>query len=113
METIDERTIKEKWEVFKWNCKKKTREVKQFCKDHPQAALFGATTIVGGLSFGGKRLAKHRDFKLIECRHYDRRTDTYWISKRPLKTSEKMMMDKLYSEGRSKGEILNQMGLLR
>lgn len=113
METVDKRTLKEKWEVFKWNCEKKAREAKQFCKDHPQVAFWGATTIVGGISFGGKRLAKRHDLKMVECRHYDRRTDQYWFSKRPLKTSEKMMMDKLYSEGRSKGEILNDMGLLR
>ncbi len=117
METVDKRTLKEKWETLKWRAEQKKREVKRFCQEHPEAAFFGATTLVGGVSYGGKKIINavgaRREFKSLECRHYDRRTDTYWFSKRPLKTSEKLELEKLYSEGLGKGEILRQMGLLK
>lgn len=49
----------------------------------------------------------------IECRHYDNRTSTYYTSKRPLTSNEKMELDRRYQkkEG-TKGEILDRMGLL-
>lgn len=117
METVDKRTLKEKWEMLKWRAEQKKREAKRFCQEHPEAAFFGVTTLVGGVSYGGKKIINavgaRREFKSLECRHYDRRTDTYWFSKRPLKISEKLELEKLYSEGLGKGEILRQMGLLK
>lgn len=117
METVDNRTLKEKWETFKWRAEQEKRKAVKFCKEHPQAAFFGATTIVGGMSYTGKKIFKHvgvkKELKLLECRHYDRRTDTYWFSKRPLKTAEKLKLEKMYESGYSKGEILQQMGLLK
>lgn len=117
METVDNRSWKEKLETLKWRAEQKKREVKKFCKEHPEAAFFGATTLVGAGSFVGKKMingvGKKREFKLLECKHYDNRTAQYWFSKRPLKTSEKLMMEKMYNEGMSKGEILQHMGLLK
>ena len=117
METNDKRTIKEKWETLKWRAEQKKREVKKFCKEHPEAAFFGATTLVGAGSFVGKKaingISRKKDFRMLECKHYDNRTSQYWFSKRPLKTSEKLMMEHMYNSGYSKGEILKQMGLLK
>lgn len=117
MESMDFRNMKDKIEYYKFKAKEKTNQVVQKAKEHPQVALFVGSTAIGGISFVGKRIFKAVDTakmeKLVECRHYDRRTDTYWFSKRPLKSSEKLMLDKLYSEGKSKGEILQDMGLLR
>lgn len=117
MDSKNFRTLEEKWEMFKWRAEQEKNKVVRFCKEHPQGAVLGVSTLIGGVSFAGKRICKAVDtkkaVKLVECRHYDRRTDTYWFSKRPLKTSEKLMLDKLYSEGRNKGDILNDMGLLK
>lgn len=117
METVDMRTLKEKWETLKWRCEQKKRKLFKWANEHPQAAFFTATTIVGGVSYGGKKILKHaglkKELKIAECRHYDRRTDEYWFSKRPLKTQEKLKLEKMYQSGYSKGEALQVMGLLK
>ena len=117
METVDKRTLKEKWESFKWKAEQKKRETFKWANEHPQAAFFTVTTLVGGLSYGGKKIFKHvsvkKEIKLMECRHYDRRTDEYWFSRRPLKSTEKLQLEKYYQNGMSKGEALRRMGLLK
>ena len=117
MDTVDKRTVKEKFETFKWRVKQKKNEAIKWCKEHPEYAFFAVTTAVGGISYGGKKIfnkvSAKREIRNLECRHYDRRTDTYWFSKRPLNTGEKLIMEKKYTEGLSKGEILHQLGLLK
>ena len=117
MKTVDERTLKEKWESLKWRAKQEKKKVVRFCNEHPEAAFLGASTVIGTVSYAGKKVFKSigvkKEMRLLECKHYDRRTDTYWFSKRPLKTSEKLMMERMYTEGLSKGEILQRMGLLK
>lgn len=117
METVDKRTLKEKWESFKWRCEQKKRATLKWANEHPQAAFFAATTIVGGVSYGGKKILKNvgikKELRITECRHYDRRTDEYWMSRRPLKTAEKLQLEKYYQDGMSKGEALQRMGLLK
>ena len=113
METVDERSFKEKWNAFKWNTKEKVANAVKYCTENPQVAI-GALTAI---TFVGKKVIKavenNREMKITECRHYDRRADEYYSSKRPLKTYEKIRLDKEYREGRSKGEILKSMGLLK
>lgn len=113
METVDERSFKEKWNAFKWNTKEKINNAIQYCVDNPQVAV----GVVTGLAFIGKKaikgLEQNREIKITECRHYDRRADEYYYSKRPLKASEKLRLEREYREGRSKGEILKSMGLLK
>lgn len=117
MESVDKRTLKEKWEHLKWRAEQEKRKAVRFAKEHPEAAFFAATTAVGAASYGGKKLFKHigvkKELRLMECRHYDRRTDEYWFGKRPLKTQEKLKLEKMYQSGYSKGEALQTMGLLK
>lgn len=113
METVDNRSFKEKFNAFKWNTKEKVDKALNYAKENPQVALGAITT----LAWLGKKAIKgyeaNREMKITECRHYDRRADEYYCSKRPLKTYEKIRLDKEYREGRSKGEILKSMGLLK
>lgn len=56
----------------------------------------------------------NKESRELECRFYDRRTDSYSWSKRPLKPKERLILEKRYSENRErKSEILREMGLLK
>ena len=117
MDTVDERSWKQKWEDLKWKAEQKKMDAIRWCNEHPQGAFLVASTALGAGSYAGRKIFKrveiNKELKLLECRHYDRRTDEYWFSRRPLKTSEKLKLDKMYTAGYSKGEILQQMGLLK
>lgn len=49
----------------------------------------------------------------LQCKFYDRRTDSYSWSKRPLKQKEALELDERYARGERKKEILREMGLLK
>lgn len=108
---------KTKLEEIKEKVERKKEDVKEFVDENPDGALLIATAGIGSISYFGKKMFKildeRKQMRLLECRFYDRRTDTYWFSKRPLRTSEKLEMERLYGQGYGKGEILKVMGLLK
>jgi hypothetical protein len=117
METVDERSLKQKWTDFKWQVEQKWMDTKRWCREHPTEAVgLGSAGLGIGTFLIKKGIRSHeinKEWKLTQCRHYDNRTAQYWYSRRPLKTSEKLKLDELYNKGMSKGEALRQMGLLK
>ena len=53
------------------------------------------------------------EIRAKELYHWDPRRGTYYMSRRPLKSSELLELDRLYSLGYTKGEALKQMKLLK
>lgn len=113
--------LNEKIEDAKFNAKVKCTEaadqIKIFYMDHETEIRKWAPVLVSGTVAtvrvayrNHKRKAETIDLK---CRHWDPRLGEYYWSRRPLRTSEKLKLDDLYSRGYSKGEALRQMGLLR
>ena len=117
METKNCRNFKEKinYVLFKGQCK--ARSAVLWAEKNPEWALTIGTTAIGVIGYTGKKLLKmaslNKEMKALECRHYDRRACEYYYTKRPLKTAEKLRLDREYGEGKSKGEILLKMGLLK
>ena len=70
METVDKRTLKEKWETLKWRTEQKKRKLAKWCEEHPQAAFLTASTAIGAASYTGKKLFKYasvkKEIKLME-----------------------------------------------
>lgn len=69
--------------------------------------------LVKGASIAYKEKKKHDERRQIECRVYDRRSDTYWWTKRPLKPSEKLELEQRSRNGELKSEVLREKGLLK
>lgn len=117
METIDNRTLKEKVAALKFKAGEKVKQVKDWVKENPQMAFTAGSVIIGSASYIGKkafRIVENKQaMKAVECRHYDPRTGENWFTRRPLNSKEQLQLDKLYKSGLSKGEILESMRLLK
>ncbi len=121
IETVDDRTFGEKVKstAYIWKCRasRKAKEVKDWAMANPQTALMVGSAIIGGGSYIGKKAIKaaddKRQIRMVECRHYDPRTGENWFTRRPLNSKEQLKLDRLYKSGLSKGEILEQMRLLK
>lgn len=53
------------------------------------------------------------EIRAKELYHWDPKRGTYYMSRRPLKSSELLELDRLYSLGYTKGEALKSMKLLK
>lgn len=56
---------------------------------------------------------ENKEERDLRCKFYDRRTDSYSWSKRPLKPREALELDERYARGERKKEVLREMGLLK
>lgn len=72
---------------------------------------------VGGVVAGLNRLARHRDAreseKIKECRLYDPRTGRYSYTKKPIKSSDWVVIRDRYKKGEDYETILSEMRLTR
>lgn len=88
-----------------------------FYYSHETDIRAGAAIAAPLMALGIKRVVKdHNDKKernARECEHYDWRTHTWYTSRRPLTSREKLELDRMYDEGMSKGEALRRMRLLK
>lgn len=101
------------WEKVQDGCNR----AKKAYYDHESDIRAAAPLVVPILGVAVRQGIKgHREDKerrARDCSHYDRRTDEYWESRRPLTNSEKLKLETMYREGLSKGEALRRMRLLK
>ena len=81
--------------------------------EHPDKVLAGGAILAGGAKMALKEKKRADEKRQLECRFYDRRTDTYWWTKRPLKPHEKIELEQRSKNGELKSEILREKGLLK
>ena len=89
------------------------RNVGCWIRDHPAEAGAIATGVIGAGKWAYKEKRRHDERMAIECRVYDRRSDTYRWMKRPLKPAEKFELERRYKNGELKSEVLREKGLLK
>lgn len=120
METVDNRTLKQKMhDAFsKAKCKAQDMaySVKTTVKEHPMEAFTMACLVAPGiLKIANSAIRAHsqsQETRYNECDIYDPRTGTHYYTKRPLTNNQKLNLESQYKEGRNKGEILREMKML-
>jgi hypothetical protein len=109
------------WELKKKKVKEKTQEAARkfgdwFNRNEETIRTWAPIVIPGiGLAFR-QAIREHNnksEIRAKELYHWDPRRGEYYMSRRPLTSSEQLELDRLYSLGYTKGEALKKMKLLK
>ncbi|SFU31979.1 hypothetical protein [Butyrivibrio sp. INlla21] len=120
METVDNRTFKQKVHDFTSKAKGKVDtcvyNIKRTVKDHPMETFTIACLAVPGVlrvvNSAIRAHSQNQETRYNECDIYDPRTGTHYYTKRPLSNTQKLNLENEYKAGRNKGEILRDMKML-
>ena len=116
METIDGRTMKEKWEAFKATVKMKADQAWKFAEENPKFVLMAASMILpatASLAKSATRSASNREEQLHRERDiYDPRRGHTYRCKRAPKSYEWEEIDQRHKEGEDYSSILRSMRLI-
>ena len=120
METVDNRTFKEKvkgaWAGAKIKAKDMWDGTKQFVSENKGTIAFYSFILGPGLikladtAIRTSRMDKERRYD--ECDYYDPRTGEHWYTRKPLTSNQKLNLEQRFKNGESKGEILKSMHML-
>lgn len=113
METVNKELRKRRfWSKVEGTCER----VGTFLKDHEEEIKTVAPVAVplGGMLVRSvlKQRKTQKELNMKKLWHYDPRDGEYYVSRRPLKSWEKLKLRELYESGMSKGEALRKMKLL-
>lgn len=115
METIDERTCKEKWRDFKGRCKQKWEDFKWWVYDHRQLVAAVLSVLIPVAVSGAKEIHKERrkdaDMREKQTRIYDPVQGQYFFLKKPLNKTQKLEFERRKTNGEPTGKILTSMGI--
>ena len=117
METVDDRTLKQKLKDGFSKAKSFGKEVwddtKDFVKENKGTIAFYTMILgPGALKLGSEFLKNQRQKKesrYDECDYYDPRTGEHWYVRSPLSNRQKLELERRYNDGESKGYILQTM----
>jgi len=118
---MDKTLWKFKVEAFKRETKEKAKRALNWCVDHPELALAGATAIVGGSKFlikEGNKIRRDRHEKAMADEYYNRQIydpsdGIKYTLKHSMSEKEKSEYGRLrHVEGMSVWEVLKTMGLI-
>lgn len=116
METVDTRTLKQKWHDFKGSIREKWDKFIAYAKENPDTVagvLIVAIPIVGKILLAILRCIRDwYDNRKDATDYYDPRTGEHWYTKRPLNSRQKLNLEERYNRGESKGKILHDMNML-
>lgn len=117
MDTIDNRTFKEKWTQFKAKVKAKWEDVKWWCAGNKELVVAVLVVLIPALAKtangAARAYAEHKEDERRQKDIFDPRTGDHWFTKRPLTSKEKLELERRYDNGERKGQILDDMGLLK
>lgn len=120
METIDDRTLKQKfsdwWLMTKWRARGNWFKVKTFCKDNSGAiisisiiALPGILSVVNSLI---RRNTVIREDKRRLCDIWDPKRGQHYQTKKPMSVKQQLEYARRYDAGENGAEILKSMKLI-
>ncbi len=120
METVDNRTFKQK--VHEWWVKKKNRfeEIKHklfgWMDEHPVETLgilsVSIPTLLKVVNSLIRLIIQGKEMRYDECHYYDRRTNKHWYLKRKPSRRQQIEIDRRYEEGESYRDILLSLRLI-
>ena len=115
--TVNDRSMKEKFEDFKWSCKTKIRQGYEWCKENPEIAIVviplvakTGANLVKAVS-KNVNLRKQESIKNLYC--YDRSLGHYWSLRRELTNQEWLEVDRRKKAGERLADILESMKVLK
>lgn len=115
METIDNRTWKEKVQEACWRAGERIKGFGRWCSQNPEAAVglgvFIASGIAGGVS-AVSEIKKQDEAKAEKRRIWDPAMGISIYSKRPLNGAEKLEFEQRVRMGQGRADALDDMGLL-
>ena len=107
------------WYGVRWNAKKKFEATKKWCENNTELAIAMIPVAVVVFKGVGRTIASIdrkidmvKEQELQELYVYDQSLGMYHKLRRPLKSSEKIEIDRRRQAGESKIQILASMGLL-
>ena len=107
------------WYGVRWNAKKKFEATKKWCENNTELAIAMIPVAVVVFKGVGRTIASIdrkidmvKEQELQELYVYDQSLGMYHKLRRPLKSSEKIEIDRRRAAGESKIQILASMGLL-
>ena len=106
--------VKEKVDSGKRKVKKTYEEWKPFLYEN--RGIITTAAVGAGIKLvrdGYRRNKQKREEFVRDTRFYDRRTDSYTYTRKPLSKKQALELDRRYREGENKREILFDMGLLK
>ena len=105
--------VKAKIQMAKNKVKGGIDSVVEYGKEHPDHVLLAIGGVASMAKFGLKEKRKHDDMRRKQCMFYDRRSDEWHESKRPLKPLESRELERFYKDGGLKSDYLAKKGLLK
>ena len=120
MQTIDERTLKQKfddwWLMTKFRARGKWFKVKTFCRNN-SGAIFSISIIAlpGILSIANSMIRRNtviREDKRRLCDIWDPRRGQHYQTKKPMTASQQLEYARRYDLGENGAEILRSMKLI-
>ena len=120
METVDDRTFKQKvkdvWVKGTEKVSDAARNAKTMVMEHPQEALtIAVLALPASLKLANsivRAKQQSKETRYNECDVYDPRTGTHYYTKKPLTNQQKLNLESRYRAGEDKGKILYDMKLL-
>lgn len=117
METVDNRTFKEKVNDAKFQAKEKLRKAGEWCNEHREVVIACAPVVIGGvievIKISARRSNVNTEKDLKEKYIYDRSQGHYYELKRKLKSSEWITIEERKNNGEPLGVILRDMRVLK
>ena len=120
METIDERTFKQKVHDTVSTVKQKVEDgakaVGKTVKEHPvESFTLACIALPGVLKCANSAIRASqasKEARYNECDYYDPRTGEHWYTRKPLTANQKLNLEQRYKLGESKGSILRDMKMI-
>lgn len=121
METVDNRSMKEKWDAFWWNTKEKAKRgwnsTKAWCSDNKEA-LFVAVPMglaaAGSILKSANRMQERKyDYKERYLQVWDPATRQHVKLRRELKPHEQLELSQRNQDGERLTDILFDMGVAK
>lgn len=110
-------TFNDKWNHFKSVAQTSYNRAKAWTVENSDFLMIAVPTVLGvGTAIGKSAVRHHRiaeEQHLKDCYWYDRSSGHYWETRRPLRTSEKLEIERRRDNGESLGYILSSMRLLK
>ena len=114
---MEERSIKERWEDFKYDCKLNFVKFSDWCHDHKEVLVVIVPVLVSGSIELVKIAAKSKNVgeekRLKDNYIYDRSLGHYYELSRKPTASEWRMIDHRKQNGELLGDVLNDMRILK
>lgn len=113
METVDDRTFKEKFDRFIFDRKEDGKKAWKWVKENQTFVMMMTPVILEGVLTVGKSVSRRNEKIQLERKIYDRSNGHSYHMRRSLSNDEWLEFDRRKASGESVGEILLDMKAIK